>query len=337
MSAAIANLPTAAAPGSGVIQTVPASTRVSRAIVPGTMDEALRYAKVLSASGLLPKSFYASGDPTAAAFCAIQLGAEVGLSPMASVQNIAIINNKPGLYGPAQLAVVEASGLLEDFDEGVRGEGDAREGFCFVKRVGRRPKTVSFSMADAKRAKLVGKSGPWQEYPDRMLMARARTFALRDAFPDILLGLGYSVEELQDIPRIVDAVPDPEPPKDPPKAETPAVSVTSTVTPSPKPPLMVAIGEGWDPVQFPRGKKGLREAMEFMVGAVCDGKPQVVALNCELLDQIAEHIPELADEVAELRSAAAEALAPKDEPDNFVQEFLGEDDTFPGDRPLTDS
>ncbi|MBX7147365.1 MAG: hypothetical protein K1X44_08690, partial [Alphaproteobacteria bacterium] len=41
--------------------------------------------------------------------------------------------------------------------------------------------------------------GPWTQYPDRMLQMRARSFALRDVFPDILLGLSYAVEELKDI------------------------------------------------------------------------------------------------------------------------------------------
>jgi hypothetical protein len=86
----------------------------------------------------------------------------------------------------------------------------------------------------------------------------------------------------------------------------------------------------------------LREALEFMTGAVVDGKPQVVGLNNALLDDIAEHIPELADEVSELRAAAAEAMAPKDNlepdptdpPDGFVARFVaGDDDTFPGDLP----
>jgi hypothetical protein len=81
----------------------------------------------------------------------------------------------------------------------------------------------------------------------------------------------------------------------------------------------------------------LREALEFMTGAVCDGKPEVVGLNTELLDQIAQHIPGLAEEVAALR--AAEALRPADEPDaepdGFVQHFVDpdHDDDFPGDIP----
>jgi hypothetical protein len=56
-----------------------------------------------------------------------------------------------------------------------------------------------FSVADAKRAGLWGKSGPWTQYPRRMLQLRARGFALRDAFPDVLKGL-VTAEEAQDYP-----------------------------------------------------------------------------------------------------------------------------------------
>lgn len=165
----------------------------------------------------------------------------------------------------------------------------------------------------------------WVKRPRGQLQKVAKAAALRAAFPEEgelcaeemegkVIEAGGAVIEHEAMPELP-------PPPAPPKAE--------------KPPLMVAIGEGWDPVQFPRGKKGLREALEFMTGAVVDGKPQVVALNNQLLDDIATHIPELAEEVSELRAAAAEALRPKDEPDNFVQEFLGEDtsDVFPGDLP----
>lgn len=321
----------------------------ARALIPQSMDECVRLAQICARSGLLPKSFYDDGkDPVAGAFVAIQLGAEVGLSPMTSIQYVAIVNNRPTLFGPAQLAIVQRSGLLEVFEEGIEFEaGKPAEAWCRIKRTGRPEKTTRFTWAQASKAGLTNKKGPWQEYPERMMQARARTFALRDAFPDVLLGLCYSAEEMADVPRVIDAVPDPEPPKAVADASDQAKlgpSVTADVTtaeapkPAPKPPLMVAIGEGWDPVQFPRGKKGLREALEFMTGAVLDGKPQVVALNNELLDQIAEHIPDLAEEVSELRAAAAEALTPPDdaEGDGFAAEFVNhvdDDDDFPGDKP----
>lgn len=82
---------------------------------------------------------------------------------------------------------------------------------------------------------------------------------------------------------------------------------------SPKPPLEVVIGDGWDPAKFPRTRAGLTEALAFITGAVVDGKPGVVALNNGLLDQIAEKMPDLADEIAELRAAAAEAMTASDD------------------------
>ncbi len=59
---------------------------------------------------------------------------------------------------------------------------------------------------DAKRAGLWGKGGPWTAYPKRMLQMRARGFALRDAFPDVLKGM-ISVEEAQDYPDEAKPVP----------------------------------------------------------------------------------------------------------------------------------
>jgi hypothetical protein len=57
-------------------------------------------------------------------------------------------------------------------------------------------------MADAKRARLAGKTGPWSQYPERMLALRARGFALRNAFADALRGL-ITAEEAQDYPQTV--------------------------------------------------------------------------------------------------------------------------------------
>jgi hypothetical protein len=207
-----------------------------RGILPSDFDTSLRMAKVIAASGMAPRSYFTgNADPVAAVWAAIQLGAEVGLSPMSAVQHVAIINGRPGMFGPAMLAVVERSGLLADIQETTEGEGDGRAAVCIVTRIGRKPRASKFSVADAKRAKLWGKGGPWSEYPDRMLLARARTFALRDVFPDVLLGLSASVEELQEIPeaswqpaaapeiRPVDAVPTPAPQEPPPAPCKPAV------------------------------------------------------------------------------------------------------------------
>ena len=57
----------------------------------------------------------------------------------------------------------------------------------------------AFTIGDAKKANLWGRSGPWTQYPERMLEHRARGFALRDAFADKLRGV-ITTEEARDIP-----------------------------------------------------------------------------------------------------------------------------------------
>jgi hypothetical protein len=56
-------------------------------------------------------------------------------------------------------------------------------------------------VADAKAAGLWAKGGPWTQYPKRMLAMRARGFALRNAFADVLRGL-VTAEEAGDYQHI---------------------------------------------------------------------------------------------------------------------------------------
>jgi hypothetical protein len=93
-----------------------------------------------------------------------------------------------------------ASAVCESVTETIDGEGDNMVATCSAKRRGyERPTVVRFSVADAKKAGLWGKTGPWTQYPRRMLQLRARGFALRDAFPDVLKGL-VTAEEAHDYP-----------------------------------------------------------------------------------------------------------------------------------------
>ena len=160
------------------------------AMIPRNFEGLYRMAEIMAASGLMPKGI----DTPPAVFVAVQMGLEVGLSPMQAVQNIAVINNRPCMWGDAVLALVRASGLMEDFDETIDGDTAT----CTAVRKGQtKPIVRKFSMSDAKQAQLQGKSGPWTQYPKRMLQMRARSWALRDGFGDVLKGL-HVAEEVQD-------------------------------------------------------------------------------------------------------------------------------------------
>jgi hypothetical protein len=161
-----------------------------------SLEDAYRFANAIVASGFAPRGM----EKPEAVLVAIQLGAELGLTPMAALQNTAVINGRPAIYGDAALALVRASGLLTSYKEEEIGEpGSDAHGYRVTAARGDQTTVETFTMADAKRAKLTGKPGPWSEYPKRMLRFRARGFALRDLFGDVLKGL-RTVEEARDLP-----------------------------------------------------------------------------------------------------------------------------------------
>lgn len=173
------------------------TTTPARGLALASFDDAFRFSKMVAASDFAPKDF--RGKPESC-LLAIQHGSEIGLSPMQSLQNIACINGRPAIWGDAALAVAMASAVCESVTETIDGEGDGMVATCSAKRRGyERPTVVRFSVADAKKAGLWGKTGPWTQYPRRMLQLRARGFALRDAFPDVLKGL-VTAEEAHDYP-----------------------------------------------------------------------------------------------------------------------------------------
>jgi hypothetical protein len=173
------------------------TTTPARGLALASFDDAFRFSKMVAASDFAPKDF--RGKPESC-LLAIQHGSEIGLSPMQSLQNIACINGRPAIWGDAALAVAMASPVCESVTETIDGEGDNMVATCTAKRRGyEKPTVVRFTVADAKKASLWGKSGPWTQYPRRMLQLRARGFALRDAFPDVLKGL-VTAEEAQDYP-----------------------------------------------------------------------------------------------------------------------------------------
>lgn len=161
-----------------------------------SLEEMFRFATAVAKSGLAPKGL----EHPEAIFVALQMGAELGLTPMASLQNIAVINGRPSVWGDAMLAVCRSQGVFDEavFEERMEGGGDELTAICIVRRLPHgKPIQREFSVARAKKAGLWGKSGPWTQYPERMLQMRARSFALRDGFADILRGF-KSAEEMYD-------------------------------------------------------------------------------------------------------------------------------------------
>ena len=158
---------------------------------PQNFEQALTFSNYLADSDMVPKDF--KGKP-GNCLIAMQWGAELGLKPLQSLQNLAVINGRPALWGDAVIALVMSSPVCEYVTE----EDDGHTATCRVKRKGAPEQARTFSMEDAQKAGLAGKQGPWTQYPKRMRQMRARAFALRDVFPDVLRGMPVA-EELQDM------------------------------------------------------------------------------------------------------------------------------------------
>ena len=136
---------------------------------PRTLDEAMKYAEIIAKSDLVPKDYKANPGNV---LIAIQWGQEVGLKPLQALQNIAVVNGRPSLYGDAPLALVKNSGLMEDFREDF--DDKTLTAICSAKRKGQ-PSVIqyTFSKDDAVKAGLWSKQGSWSQYPKRMLKMRA--------------------------------------------------------------------------------------------------------------------------------------------------------------------
>lgn len=158
---------------------------------PTTMKEAQDYANLIASSDFIPKEF--KGQP-ANVLVACQMGAELGLKPLQALQNIAVINGKPVVWGDAMIAIVRSRSdcewIKETFDE------QTMTATCEIKRRNQPAEKRTFSKDDAVLAKLWG-NNTWAKYPKRMLQMRARAFALRDVFGDALKGFSIR-EEVED-------------------------------------------------------------------------------------------------------------------------------------------
>lgn len=212
-------------------------------IIPTSIEEVFRLASAVAKSGLAPRGMETAEKLTVA----IMHGLEIGLSPMQAIQRIAVVNGRPTVWGDAIPALVLSRGF--HLNETIEGQGDARVATCTVVRPDGTMVHRSFSVADAKKAGLWGKAGPWQQYPERMLLMRARGFACRDGAADVLAGL-YLREELEGEVRDVT----PAPAK---QTVLPPMGVAGKALP----PIVGAIDAQEDPTE--EAREAVREAVNI--------------------------------------------------------------------------
>lgn len=124
---------------------------------------------------------------------AILAGAEVGLSPMAALRSFDVIQ---GVAAPRALtlrAIAQSAG-----HEVVVVSASSQEVVMKGRRRGSSEwQSVTWTLARARQLGLADKQ-QWKSQPQTMLTARATSDLVRLIAADAVLGIGYSVEELDD-------------------------------------------------------------------------------------------------------------------------------------------
>lgn len=220
-------------------------------IVPTTFEDVQRLASMAVKSGLF------KGDrkddeaqKLAKSSMIIMQGLDVGVPPMQALQSMTIINGRVLMYGDLLTGVLWAHGFK--IDQSVSGEGDKRTATCTITRPDGTKITRTFSVADAKKARLWddrptvkkqwdGKweekpnDSPWFRFQDRMLGWRAFGFAQKDGASDVTRGLLLREEYEHNEP--IDITPNTPETIEPPSPDLPSIpaSVTQEVEPLPDP------------------------------------------------------------------------------------------------------
>jgi len=151
----------------------------------------------------------------------LMTGLELGIPAMTSLRCISVVSGKPVLDATLVAALAQRHPDCVSW----RVVETTAE-MCTIETVHRRngKSTVTWTMADAKRAKLDGKDN-WRNYPRAMLRARATTELARMAYPEAFAGL-YSPEELGG--TVIDAE----------VRDVPAATTQPTPAPEPSQPLL---------------------------------------------------------------------------------------------------
>lgn len=147
-------------------------------------------AKLIAGTDFVPEAL--RHKPAAIAAC-VMYGRELGVDPMTALAKIAIVKGRPAPSAELGRALAIAAG----HSIWIETATTTRATVCGQRRGDERVHTVTWTTDDAKRAGIAG-SAAWRAYPRAMLVARASSELVRQAFPDVLGGITVFAEELDD-------------------------------------------------------------------------------------------------------------------------------------------
>lgn len=165
---------------------------VKHTAVSASLPDMVRYANELANANLLPGQYRRQ---PANVLYAMEYGRTLGITPLAAITGIHVIEGKPS----ASAALI--SGLVRQAGHKLRVRVENGQGGPRAIATIHRSDDPEFEFRaewDMQRARDAGLANKdvWRKYPQAMLKARAITEVARDACEEVLFGLHYTPEEL---------------------------------------------------------------------------------------------------------------------------------------------
>lgn len=309
----------------------PATTSVISSIqeTAKNLQAAMQIGTALANTIFVPPHFRQKPEECAAA---ILYGDTIGMDAVTSLQQIHVINGKPGLYARAMVAVVLSHGHKIWTEEA----GPTKVVVCGQRKGEDHVERSEWTVERARKAGYTSNK-KYDTSPEEMLYARSSGDVARRVAPDALLGMAYSVEELEliegelvesvaarsGVSRLRSAVPtvdaEPAPPAQPPAIEPAADKITAA--------QRKKLGN-----LFSKNKMGLADAMTYTASAIghniasSDQLTQHEAASViTLLEAIEQPTGPTPEEIAAM-AAEMSGDAPNDAPANPAFAGLTDDD-----------
>jgi hypothetical protein len=269
-----------------------------------------RMSKVLAKSGLVPEYF--RGKPDDIVIAGLGLRSNHLPLDVNTISQVYVVKGKPGYMAQIQIALALRAGIDIQYDQ---GECDDKSATVEIRDRNGWHK-VTFTMADAIKARLPDQNPTYKTYPDRMLLCRAITKAIGVYAPHVKLGIDIDPQAMEH-PAEDEIVPHP-----PAGGDAGAVEQVGPPPPAPAPApfaseaakrRLLAVIAGLDPSH----RDALKEAMwdDPDLPPIKDDRFTVLHLarTLELVDETWADEPDKAEAV---RGSAVEEVGDAPGPDH---------------------
>lgn len=171
---------------------------------PASFEHAQRVAKVFASSKLIPQHLQGN---IADCLIALQIARRLNEEPLTVMQQIYIVNGRPGWYTSYMISRVNRSGIFKGpitWDEAGTGDGLTVTAKAILSETGEEIRVA----ADMRMAAAEGwtKNAKYKSMPTHMLRWRSAAMLIRLYAPEVMLGMPV-VEELETLPPMRDVTP----------------------------------------------------------------------------------------------------------------------------------